>query len=755
VKGWSYIGIAALTLAAMAAAAVPATWGTSRGLRTMFNAPFEWVNRDYASIGDYYRFVDQFRMNEMVLVSWPGCTVNDPRLVESAEVLMAVRDSRAEAGETELFNRVLDGHSMLRMLMDEPADLSRTAALRRLQGSLIGPDGQTSCLIVILTEDGSLRRKKTIALILDALQDAGHPREDLRLAGTPVDGLATDEESVRSLERYCLPSVAISLVLCCLCLRSVWLSWPILAVGALGQGAMLASIYFCGITMNAILIVLPALVFVLTVSAGVHLVNYFYDELRGACPEAAITRALHKGWGPCTLAAVTTAIGLGSLMVSDVGPVRHFGALAACGVLGTLLLLFLVLPGAMQVRLLYAGRRAGTVKRREADRSNGGVDAWERAAGTVCRFASWISIACLLGLMLCGAGLFWLRSSVNTISLLSPESRVVRDYRWFEKHIGPLVPVEVVLRFDPTCTLDQLQRMELVQAAQDEIGKIEILDGAMSAASFFPTIPRPGGLRQTIRRTVLRRMIESRQEELVDSQYLHIGDGRESWRISARVSSGKGLDYQKFPEQLRGRVGPVISDCDQCGDGDVQATYTGVTQVVHEIERALLGDLFDSFLTALVLITIVMAIALRSIPAGLVAMVPNVFPTAILFGTMGWLGRAVDIGTVMTASVALGVAVDGTCHFLKWFRHEMAAGRSRHRAVAHAYRHCGRALVQTTVICALGMLIFTLSGFLPVRNFSVMFLLLLVAALVGDLVVLPALLVGPLGKWFVQRKPVS
>jgi predicted RND superfamily exporter protein len=163
--------------------------------------------------------------------------------------------------------------------------------------------------------------------------------------------------------------------------------------------------------------------------------------------------------------------------------------------------------------------------------------------------------------------------------------------------------------------------------------------------------------------------------------------------------------------------------------------------------------LFDSFLTALACVTVIMMLALRSVRAGLVAMVPNVFPTLTLFGIMGWLGRPVDIGTVMTASVALGVAVDGTFHFLKWFRYEVDLGKPRREAVAYSYRHCGRALVQTTVICACGLLVFGLSSFLPVRHFALTFAILLVAALVGDLLVLPALLVGPMGNFFVPRRP--
>ena len=278
---------------------------------------------------------------------------------------------------------------------------------------------------------------------------------------------------------------------------------------------------------------------------------------------------------------------------------------------------------------------------------------------------------------------------------------------------------------------------------------MEVLDGAMSAATFFPAVPRRGGLRGTSRRALLRKSIERNQEELIEAQYLSVIDGVQSWRISARILGLEDFDYGHFLVQLRESVAPLLAQYEQAGYHGISATYTGLTSVVYEVEKALLIDLFKSFLTALACVTLIMILVQRSLRAGLVAMVPNIFPTLTLFGAMGWLGRAVDIGTVMTASVALGIAVDGTFHFLQWFRHEVVLGRPRRKAVAYCFQHCGRALVQTTVICSLGLLVFALSGFMPVRHFAVNMLLLLVAALVGDLIVLPALLISPLGNFFV------
>jgi predicted RND superfamily exporter protein len=349
-------------------------------------------------------------------------------------------------------------------------------------------------------------------------------------------------------------------------------------------------------------------------------------------------------------------------------------------------------------------------------------------------------------LIFCGIGLARLRTKIDVVSLLSADNPAVRNFRWFEQHIGPLVPVELVIHFDHECPLTTVDRLKVVSAVQRKISQIEILEGDMSAVTFIPRFPRGGGLRGTVRQTLFRRQVERSRDDLIAAKYLAETEKGEAWRISGRIVGQVDFDYGQFLDRLREKVDPILAKLEASGHSGVTSICTGVTAVVYQVQEKLLGDLFNSFLTALLLVAIVMMIALRSVTCGLLAMMPNVFPTILVFGCMGWTDRALDIGSVMTASVALGIAVDGTFHYLKWFVHSLKQGESRQVAIAIAYQRCGRALVQTTIICASGLLIFTFSGFLPARNFAWMLLMMLVVALFGDLVLLPALLAGSLGR---------
>ena len=92
--------------------------------------------------------------------------------------------------------------------------------------------------------------------------------------------------------------------------------------------------------------------------------------------------------------------------------------------------------------------------------------------------------------------------------------------------------------------------------------------------------------------------------------------------------------------------------------------------LVHEIQSQLLRDLFASFMTAFVLIAIVMTIVQAGVLSGLLSMVPNVFPALALFGILGWMNHPIDIGSIMTASVAMGIAVDDSIHYFSRFNTE-------------------------------------------------------------------------------------
>ena len=731
--------------------ALPVIWaGTLGALASNSNDPRQWLPRGFDETDKYAWFQDHFGRDEISVVSWPGCTLDDPRVDRLADWLTAPAAPGSAPDRARFFERAVTGPQILRQLTSPPLELPPTEALRRLHGTLVGPDGRTTCVVLVLSKAGEADRSAAVEQIYRvAKTECGLSPDVLRLGGPTVDAATIDVESQRLLLHLAGVSGLIAFLVTWWRLGSLRLALIVLAGAIYSTAAALAVLYYSGGRMNLVMTMLPPLIYVLSISAGVHLVNYYRDAVEETGPATAPRRAVAHGWAPCALAAATTAIGLVSLARSQIVPIRTFGVYSAAGMLVSVLVLFLMLPAALTLwplRPSGAGKPPPPAKPRPSGKTPVAID---RILSRIGRFHLLVTGGCLLLMVCLGWGLRSLKSTVKLQHRFSPQSEIIADYRWLEQHLGPLVPLEVVIHFGPKCRLDLLDQMELVARVEGEVIALDDVGATMSAVDFAPPLPDGRGTRDVVRRRLLARRLPNSRQRYVDAHFLADSGGEQLWRISVRAKALSEVDYGRFVEVLRRRVDPILSA--QPGGG-VRATYTGVIPLIYKAQRQLFNDLLKSFLTAFFVIALVMIVALRSVSAGLLAMLPNVFPAVIVFGFMGWAGLLVEIGSVMTASAALGIAVDDTFHFLTWFRRGIRDGMPRHRALRFAYQRCARAMLSTTVICGAGLVVFSLSSFMPIVHFAWLMVVLLIAALLGDLVLLPAMLAGPLGRFFEPRR---
>ncbi|MCO8124383.1 MMPL family transporter [Stieleria sp. TO1_6] len=771
---------------------------------------------------------------------------------------------------------------------------------------------------------------------------AGAP--PLRLGGPPVDNIAIDEEGTITLVRLVGYSILVGALLSYCCFGSLKITLMVFIVG--GSAAMLsmAFVNWTGGHVDAILMSMPSLVYVLGLSGAIHVINYYRDEVRQSGRSGAAGRAIRHAFFPCSLAALTTAIGLGSLYISNLTPISNFGIYSAIGVIATLAILFSYLPAALQTfvsepksdPLITSG---SSVK--PDDSETWLSDAWAAVGGWICNHHRLVTISSLLILVAAGIGLKKIQTSVQLLKLFDQNARIIRDYAWLESNFGKLVPMELVLRVPASMQsetvaarhsataatdalpLNMLERVEAVaridHVVHETLGQpgLDIVGSSTAINTFLKPLPEVTNGWDPIRSHYTKELNEGRSQ-LLGNDYLRLETsgpyvGSELWRISLRVAALSDVDYGEFIQTLRIAVEPVLRAYDtrdqllkqiasapklaatkkpvvvvigsarpapmlqtdlidrtddpllssedriqtrsiylstlmellagenlprpvwidlqsselpieiggtawdkvvskadvivwvgdeaaplaqitsdtpvvdgnqifhkpirhdlvgdnvpeSSGAGSLQVVYTGVVPVVYKAQRTLLASLGESIGLAFVLIAVVMMVLLNparkplqmmsagnltnGTAAGLIAMIPNMFPVIFVFGVMGHFGRLVDIGTMMTASVAMGVAVDDTIHFLSWFRSYLDRGYDRIKAVQMTYRRVGPAMTQTTLVGGVGLFVFALSTFTPTQRFGTLMLVLLVAALFGDLILLPALLAGPLGRFFKPR----
>ena len=395
---------------------------------------------------------------------------------------------------------------------------------------------------------------------------AGAP--PLRMGGPPVDNIAIDEEGTVTLMRLVGYSIAVGILLSLVCFRSIKITIMVFVVGGSAALLSMAMVYWTGGRVDAILMSMPSLVYVLGLSGAIHVVNYYRDEVAHHGPVGAPARALRHAVLPCTLAALTTAIGLASLTTSNLVPISNFGFYSAVGVIATLAVLFSYLPAALQTFMSPKKRPEGSDPKPDVKRDeHSGLAQWWADVGTfITGRHAIVSTLCLLVLAIASIGLTNIQTSVQLLKLFDSDSRIIEDYAWLEENLGDLVPMEVVLRMpEDMSTIEQLEATtrirRLITQTLGEPG-MGVVGSSTSLDNFLPDVPE-GGSRYSVFRAQFERQLEQASADVYGSDYVtEEADGpyagRALWRISLRVAALSDVDYGLFLRTLESAVDPAL-----------------------------------------------------------------------------------------------------------------------------------------------------------------------------------------------------
>ena len=568
----------------------------------------DWLPQNYTETHDLVEFRKHFAADQFVVVSWPGCKVggdpydpnsepDDPRIeilsqllaegILTERLVAQYSDARTgvDADRLELQSQLpkfISGvktarRTLQQMTAGDNALPFHTAA-QRLRGSLIGPDGSTSCIVVQLSDaalgkfreilgrpaDGWLRVFHKEGLLFQAMRACGIDPETAVIGGPPVDNVSIDEEGQRTLMRLAGLAGLLGLGLAWFSLRSVALTAMVFACGIFSAAGCLALVAIMGDHTDAIMFSMPPLVYVLAISGAVHLINYYRQSVIVDGIDLAAEQSLQRGWKPAILCSITTALGLLSLCTSDLVPIRKFGMYAAAGVMMTLVTLFLLLPAMMKLWPI----QSFAVTQTEGVRNSFSASVerfWDSAGRLIIRRYVWVGLICLLFIGWASWGLTYVKSSVDLMKLFGPEARILHDYHWLEENLARLVPLEIVLRFDNRCIenpeqnkLDKiagskprtefttLDRMTMVRNVQRLIEKqfgshgSNVVGPSTAITTFLPALPKDNkSISSLVRRVSMETSIENNFAQLCQSGYLYRDPTSqdELWRISLQLGS--------------------------------------------------------------------------------------------------------------------------------------------------------------------------------------------------------------------------
>ena len=501
---------------------------------------------------------------------------------------------------------------------------------------------------------------------------------------------------------------------------------PILSVGC-GLIWTLALLVVSGRSLDMVTVALPPVVWVVGLATSIHLLARCQSRLRhGDGASEAIPDTLTTLGRPCLMSAVTTAIGFGALSVSSMPPVREMGVFAAVGVLCCLVSNFLLFP------LLgrWWGRGAGRWRPRSAVASRMALlGEW------VLEHSTAILVAAAALSLVALAGVLELRADSNVIEFFDEETEIGRTYERILPSLTGPYSMEVLLdggidsrSLESLRTLDALARR--IEAEPGVARVLTVADFVKKASVPVEDSDAPWELPGTD--AELAEAWERVDEHLGEEVRPLLGN-RGSMRLSVIARPmGSG--------EHRALVGRLESMLDDPALAARRPRLTGVVKLLVELQDELVSSQVKSFTLAFLIIVPVIAIFFRSLVYAALSLPPNLVPVLLTLGFMGATGIPLNPATVMIAAIAFGIVVDDSIHFLSHYQQSRRSGTSAHAAVIDTLAAVGRPLWITSIVAASGFSVLCFSSFVPLFDFGLLSAGTMLAALAGNLLLLPALL---------------
>ena len=612
-------------------------------------------------------------------------------------------------------------------------DLPKTAlALERnpeISQLLLSKDRRTGILLIDLAGDAA-KQGECISAI-EALLASRFGDQDVHLTGIPLLKL-TVSRFIQRDQQVIIPFSVLTLGILLLLMfrRLSGLLLPIAAM-AISLCWTLGLYSLSGYPLNTITALLPPVLMVISIATTVHLYSGWLQLAgRPGEPKALLAGEMQELFLPCLFTAITTALGLISLLVSDVPAVRLFGAFSALGVMLSFVVNILLVPAVLSfLPMPPAGRRLY---------DTGALRSVLRFTAELTVDAPRLVLISLLSLGLVAlSGLGRIENNTDLVRFLKPGATLHRDTMMIDEAVGGVNRVEFMLTRKDGKALTGLTDMTRLGTLQASVDQLQNVSGSFSIISILRQLNRA----------------ERKQEELAlpdnGNDLLNLFDLLEVAPDQEFLRKLISADFTKLRLSVRTRAigtsdtAEMVSRIEQVAARELGAEYnltpTGeYYQVVTDSNR-LVANVISSFTLSLGTVFMAIFVLFRSFKLLALALAPNLIPLAWTAGLIGYLGIDLSTGTAMIASVAIGLTVDSTIHYLARYQREFQ-GDCR-EAVVKTTIATGRALTVAALVLFFGFSVGGLSSFLPTIYFSVLTGITMLGAAVCVLLVLPASLV--------------
>lgn len=607
---------------------------------------------------------------------------------------------------------------------DEELNKIKSYALSKdmYKGQIISEDGQYTIIMCQLNE--AQNKTEMAKRIREAAMSFNFP-EKLYFEGIPFQFqsiLTSVMDDLILLTPMIVVLILITLFFSFRSIRAVLM--PVISV-AIGIIWTISLMVIAGIELSPISDALPVVLFAVGSAYGIHVVNRFKlrvndnskknEQIKGALSEVTVA---------VLLAGITTFVGFLSFVFSSyLEIVREFGIFASMGVVFTLIISLTLIPA---LESFFPAYKVKEPEKKKVDILGRFLN-WLSEA--VLKYKKGIFIGALVIVAVSLTGIPQIKRKVDILEYFKPETNIRQSAKIMNKEFGGSLPIQIVVKGD-ILTPEVLNK---IKDLQNYMKTIKGISNVRSVADYIEQIndAMDEG-----------KMIPDSREKIANLWFL----------IESESMMSQMINFEKNEAVIYATMANLdAKSIHNINDGvsayatklnDTQTTFevTGMQAIYSNLDDSMMNNLIQSTVMAFIFIFITMRFLIGTFKGALTGMITLFFSIAFIFGFMGYVGIALDIATILIASITVGTGIDYSIHFVTSYKDYLKQNHTIEESIRHTFTATGRAIVINILTIILGFLVLLFANLIPLQQFGILIAVTMFCSGFGALTIMPAII---------------
>jgi predicted RND superfamily exporter protein len=562
---------------------------------------------------------------------------------------------------------------------------------------------------------------------------------DIRISGMPYIRTLNAQNIMDEIGKFVLIAVLVTVLIFFFFFRSYRATLITLTVVIIGVMWALGVLGLFRFEITVLTALIPPLIIVIGVPNCIFLINKYQHEFKKHGNQArSLQRVISKIGNATLMTNITTACGFATFILTDSEILKEFGLVASINIMLIFILSILLIP------IIYSFMPLPQEKHLK-HLNNIWINKFvDFLALTVKKYRIPVFITSILCLCISIIGIYKIKLSGNMIEDMPKNSEFVKDIKFYEKEFKGILPIEIMIDSKRKNGITRLATLKRMDDLSEHILKIPELSNPLSIVnlskyikqSFYNGNPNYFQLPSAQENTFISSYVKNSNLKLEENNSFISQDGQ-----IARMTTMMG---EVNTERMEGIEASLVKGIELYFPKErYDVTITGKTLGYLKGTKYLVRSLLISLSLAIILISFIIIYMFRSYKMVIISLIPNILPLLFTGGVMGFLNIPIKPSTILVFSIAFGISVDDTIHFLVKYRQELIANNWKIRkSVFSSLKETGISMFYTSVVLFFGFSVFMTSSYGGTIALGGLVSTTLLFAMLANLILLPSLLIS-------------